>query len=133
METPFDLLFNAAAMQVRSRIGPEGKARGSMELPSGLLISGSFEGDLTVNGDMLVDPGAAFFGGRALIHGDLYVAGLIGLQALEDLRTIIQCRGRVYAGQSSEIRGVLRCGELILYKGNRMNAMVETGLEFDAS
>lgn len=132
MDNSFAAIFNAAAMNVRSRIGPEGKARGSMDLAQGLLISGSFEGDLRIIGDMLVDEGARFGGGKAVIHGDLYIAGFIGLEALEDQRTLIECRGRVYAGEVSEVRGVLRCGELILYKGNRMNAMVETGFRFDA-
>ena len=108
---------NAKESLIASDLTIEGKIEGSGHV----RLAGRFKGDVSVDGDLTIEPGAKVTGGvraRAVIIGGELEGNIEGASRVELLETGV-------------LNGDLKAGQLTVAAGSRMRGQVAFGWEAD--
>jgi len=100
-----------------SLVGADLKIEGKIEGTGRLRIAGRFKGDVNVDGDLAIDPGAH-------INGEVR-AGVVVVGG--EVQGNIQATTRVELLESGVVIGDIKAGSLTVAAGSRMRGRVEFG------
>ncbi|TNF61949.1 MAG: polymer-forming cytoskeletal protein [Burkholderiales bacterium] len=103
-------------MQLVNRVARGSLLHGQLRFEGGLLVQGELEGDIQVQGHLVVWSGA-IVRGRLAVSGDLYLFGRLGAAGGQAEDTLLECQGMAYVSSTGVSTGTLMARRLQLYDG----------------
>jgi hypothetical protein len=110
------LTLDPVAMQLVNRVARGCALQGRLRFDGGLLIQGEIEGDLQVDGHLVVWSGGSVRG-RISVTGDLYLFGRLGATGGKADDSVLECQGMAYVSHTGVSTGTLMARRLQLYDG----------------
>jgi len=124
--TPQDTLtIDPVAMNIVNRVAAGSELSGDLSFEGGLLVQGSLEGHIRVNGRLIIWTGASVRG-RIRVTGDLYLFGLLGSANGGSHDTSLECEGMVYVSKTGVSTGTLLAKRLQMYEGAQLKGPFHT-------
>lgn len=110
------LTLDPVAMQLVNRVASGCLLRGQLRFEGGLLVQGELDGDLQVEGCLVVWSGGVVRG-RISVTGDLYLFGRLGAAGGRAEDSVLECQGMAYVSHTGVSTGTLMARRLQLYDG----------------
>ncbi|HMP10586.1 MAG TPA: polymer-forming cytoskeletal protein [Hydrogenophaga sp.] len=110
------LTLDPVAMQLVSRVARGCLLQGQLRFEGGLLVQGELDGDVQVQGHLVVWSGG-LIRGRIHVSGDLYLFGRLGSPDAMAEDTVLECQGMAYVAHTGVSTGTLMARRLQLYDG----------------
>lgn len=110
------LTLDPVAMNLVNRVASGCLLKGQLRFEGGLLVQGDLEGDIQVEGRLVVWSGGVVRG-RISVSGDLYLFGRLGAAGGRADDTILECQGMAYVSHTGISTGTLMARRLQLYDG----------------
>jgi len=110
------LTLDPVAMNLVNRVASGCALRGRLKFEGGLLVQGDLEGDIEVQGRLVVWSGGVVRG-RITVTGDLYLFGRLGAPGGRAEDTVLECQGMAYVSHTGISTGTLMARRLQLYDG----------------
>ncbi len=117
MKTNKDTLtLDPVAMNLVNRVARGCWLKGQLRFEGGLLVQGELEGDVQIEGRLVIWSGGVVRG-RVSVSGDLYLFGRLGAAGGGQEDTILECQGMAYVAHTGISTGTLMARRLQLYDG----------------
>lgn len=110
------LTLDPVAMHLVNRVASGCVLRGQLRFEGGLLVQGDLEGDIQVEGRLVVWSGGVVRG-RISVSGDFYLFGRLGAPAGRPEDSVLECQGMAYVSHTGISTGTLMARRLQLYDG----------------
>lgn len=110
------LTLDPVAMQLVNRVASSCLLRGQLQFEGGLLVQGELDGDIQVEGCLVVWSGGVVRG-RISVAGDLYLFGRLGAAGGRAEDSVLECQGMAYVSHTGVSTGTLMARRLQLYDG----------------
>lgn len=126
LKTPQDTLtIDPVAMNVVNRVAAGTRLQGNLQFDGGLLVQGEMQGDIRVNGHLIVWNGGVVRG-QVWVTGDLYLFGQLGAAQASPTETVMKCMGMAYVADTAVATGTLMASRLKLYDGADLQGPFQT-------
>lgn len=126
LKTPQDTLtLDPIAMNVVNRVAAGSVLDGDLQFDGGLLVQGEINGQIRVNGRLIVWTGGVVRG-RIRVTGDLYLFGQLGAAGGNPHETSLECQGMAYVSRTGVSTGTLMARRLQLYEGADLQGPFKT-------
>ena len=126
LKLPQDTLeIDPIAMNVVSRVAAGTSLSGDLQFEGGLLVQGEMQGDIRVNGHLIVWTGG-MVRGQIWVTGDLYLFGRLGATSVNPQDTVLKCMGVAYVANTAVATGTLMARGLKLYEGADLQGPFQT-------
>ncbi|MCU0955850.1 MAG: polymer-forming cytoskeletal protein [Hydrogenophaga sp.] len=119
------LTLDPVAMQLVNRVASGCLLRGQLRFEGGLLVQGELDGDLQVEGCLVVWSGGVVRG-RISVTGDLYLFGRLGAAGGRAEDSVLECQGMAYVSHTGVSTGTLMARRLQLYDGADLQGPFKT-------
>ena len=119
------LTIDPIAMGIVNRIASGSRLSGDLQFDGGLLVQGEINGQLRVNGPLIVWKGGSVRG-RVRVQGDLFLFGHLGAEEGSATDTYLECLGMAYVSQTGVSTGTLMARRLQLYDGADLRGPFKT-------
>lgn len=119
------LTIDPIAMGIVNRIASGTRLNGDLQFDGGLLVQGEVNGQLRVNGPLIVWKGGTVKG-RVRVQGDFFLFGHLGAEADGPSDTYLECLGMAYVSQTGVSTGTLMARRLQLYDGADLRGPFKT-------
>jgi cytoskeletal protein CcmA (bactofilin family) len=118
-----NVIIDPVAMNIVNRIAKGSHSRGAVHSVGGILIEGTFEGDLIVHDGPLVLMEGAELIGSITAHADAYVFGQVG-RATGDTELTVLGEGH-FAATARSVASI-KCAIPHIYHGAKLEGMLDT-------
>ena len=126
LKAPQDTLtLDPIAMNVVNRVAAGTRLDGDLQFDGGLLVQGEINGNVRVNGRLIVWTGG-LVRGRIQVNGDLYLFGRLGADGASPHDTSLECQGMAYVSKTGVSTGTLMARRLQLYEGADLQGPFKT-------
>lgn len=119
------LTIDPLAMNVVNRVAAGCDLSGDLQFSGGLLVQGTLEGHIRVDGRLIIWTGAQVRG-RIRVMGDVYLFGQLGSGAGGPHDTSLECEGMVYVSKTGVSTGTLLAKRLQTYEGAQIKGPFHT-------
>lgn len=119
------LTIDPLAMNVVNRVAAGCDLSGDLQFSGGLLVQGTLEGHIRVDGRLIIWTGAQVRG-RIRVMGDVYLFGQLGSGAGGPHDTSLECEGMVYVSKTGVSTGTLLAKRLQMYEGAQLKGPFHT-------
>jgi cytoskeletal protein CcmA (bactofilin family) len=120
---PNSFILDPVAMGIDNKIGPGSVVQGPYRTGGGLLVQGTFNGELIVAGGPLVVLEQGKVQGSIEVEGDTYVFGVIGAPGDQTTLTV---KGELHLTSKCVVHGHIRFGKLAVYEGATVRGQMES-------
>lgn len=110
------LTLDPVAMNLVNRVARGCSLKGQLYFEGGLLVQGELEGDIRIEGRLVIWSGGVVRG-RISVTGDLYLFGRLGAAGGNQEDSVLECQGMAYVAHTGVSTGTLMARRLQLYDG----------------
>ena len=126
MQNNIDILtLDPLKMKLVSKVAPDCVLKGQLSFDGGLVVEGMIEGDLKVDGHLVIWNGGQVKG-RVEVSGNLYVFGRFGGPAESASSSVLKCAGTAFVAHSARSTGTIFARLLQLYEGAELDGPFQT-------
>ena len=117
------IVIDPVKMNIVNRIAHGSAHVGALNCIGGLLLEGSFDGDLTISGGPLVLAEQGSLKGRVVVHSDAYLFGKLG--GVKDDSTVT-ISGQAHFAQTVRSTASVQCKQPVIYEGAQLAGQLAT-------
>jgi len=120
--------FDPLADGLLNRVSANSNLRGAQEFAGGLVIEGAVSGDPLIVHGVLILCGGATLTGKVRVHGDAYIAGVVGTSTDTGDEMVVD--GVVHLGSTARTFGAISAPKMVTYEGCEIVGLVRTGASY---
>ena len=117
--------FDPLKMNLLSKVAADCMLKGQFKFEGGVVVEGNIEGDLIINGDLVIWNGGQVKG-RVDLTGSLYLFGRFGGPAESASASVLKSKGTAYISHTGRSSGTLMAKNLHLYDGAELSGPFQT-------
>ena len=121
---PTSVVIDPLAMNIANKISKTSTVGGNYATGGGILIEGSFTGNMHVHDGPLVLMDGAHLSGCIDVEGDAYIFGIVGTDP--SIESKITVKGELHLTSKCEVHGKLMFGKLAMYQGAKLHGVMES-------
>lgn len=128
---PTSVVIDPVAMNIANKIAAGAVASGDYTTGGGILIEGTFSGNLKVTDGPLVLMEGGRLRGCIEVQGDAYIFGVIGAES--DDQTTVTVRGELHLTSKCVVHGQIRFAKLAMYQGAQVHGIMDSLVQEEAT